>query len=137
MEDTLKELKELHSGCYTPMQYRIWAEMVHGGLHSSMEEPPTSTMFVRCGKGTKSKRQSGLDNTLSQAITQLASALSPQSSRVSTPIGTSPAKLIDSRSKCYKQLVDLNNLKLSGILDDEEYTQERQTIMKMLMKLKD
>ena len=111
VEDTVKELKQLHSGGYTPMQYRIWAEMVHGGLHSSMEEPPTSTMFVRCGKG-KSKQKSGSDDTLSNAISQLASALSPPAGRVSTPIGigTSPAKLIDSRSKCYKQLSDLNNL---------------------------
>lgn len=112
VEDTVKELKQLHSGGYTPMQYRM-AEMVHGSLHSSMEELPTSTMFVRCGKG-KSKQKSGSDDTLSNAISQLASALSPPAGRVSTPIGirTSPAKLIDTRSKCYKQLSDLNNLKL-------------------------
>ena len=45
VEVTVKELKELHSG-YTPMQYRIWAEMVYGGVHTSMEEPPTSFAVV-------------------------------------------------------------------------------------------
>ena len=52
-------------------------------------------------------------------------------------IGTSPARLIDSRSKCYKQLTDLNNLKQSGILDDGEYIDERKAIMEMLVKLKE
>ena len=77
--EIVKELRELNSG-YTPMQYKIWAEMVNGGLHTSMEETPTSTMFVRCGNGKTAKK----NDTVSQAITQLASALSPQASRGST-----------------------------------------------------
>ena len=44
-------------------------------------------------------------------------------------------KLIDNRSKCYKQLADLSNLKQSGLLSDAEYASEREAIMSMLKKL--
>ncbi len=146
VESTVEELKELHekSG-YTPMQFRIWAEMYNGGIHSSLEEPPSSTMFVRAGSGnpkkTKNTSQSSPNDSFSQAITQIASALLPNGtanssqSRGST-LGTSPAKIIDNRSKCYKQLAELNNLKLTGLLNDEEYATERQAIIEVLNQLK-
>ena len=38
--------------------------------------------------------------------------------------GHSPAKLIESRSKLYKQLTELQNLKSVGVLDDTEYAAE-------------
>lgn len=136
VDASVKDLKKLHPG-YTPMQYRIWAEMLNGGTHCSMDNPPTSSMFVRCGNGTISKKKPTSEDSFSKAITQIASALSPQAGTGSGSIvGTSPAKLIESRSKCYKQLADLSNLKQSGLLDNEEYLEEREAIMKMLTKLK-
>lgn len=53
------------------------------------------------------------------AVQQIASALKPNTVQESTPVGTNPAiqkstspsRLIDSRSKCYQQLVELKNLK--------------------------
>ena len=51
------------------------------------------------------------------------------------PLGSSPAKLIDSRSKCYKQLSDINNLKLSGVLSEEEYCAENEAVLLVLKKL--
>ena len=141
VDSNIAKLKELHCNSgYTPMQYQIWAEMYIGGVHSSLEEPPTSTMFVRAGSGTTKKKTSpNRDDSFTQAITQIASALSPTAGAPTSSghtLRTSPAKLIDNRSKCYKQLADLNNLKQSGLLDDEEYTAERQAIMEVLKQLK-
>jgi len=52
---------------------------------------------------------------------------------IKTPNGpansASPAKIIDSRSKCYKQL---SELKGSDLLSDDEYTSEQQAIMAKL-----
>ena len=43
-------LKEKNAGSvYTPMQYRIWGEMIAGGVHSSYEEHPNISMFQRAG----------------------------------------------------------------------------------------
>ena len=47
----------------------------------------------------------------------------------------SPAKLIESRSKLYKQLSELQNLKSMGVLTDTEYIEEKETIMGLLGKL--
>ena len=47
----------------------------------------------------------------------------------------SPAKLIESRSKLYKQLSELQNLKSMGVLTDAEYIEEKETIMGLLGKL--
>ena len=51
-------------------------------------------------------------------------------------VGDSPAKVIESRSKCYRQLAELKNLMESGLLSEEKYTSERQAIMDTLHKLK-
>ena len=94
-----------------------------GGVYSSTSEAPThSTMFTRAGTGGAQRRKSSV-------------GASPPANPTSS-LGTSPAKLIDSRSKCYKQLIDLSNLKQSGLLSDAEYASEREAIMSMLKKIK-
>ena len=49
--------------------------------------------------------------------------------------GGSPARVIDNRSKCYKQLGELRSLKDSGLLSEAEYTSERAAIMSTLKSL--
>ena len=63
----------------------------------------------------------------------ISSALLPRPSLPSSqPVGTSPAKVVESRSKCYKQLNDLNQLKASGIISEAEYTEEKESVMSVL-----
>ena len=50
VHNTIEKLKEKHAN-FTPMQIRIWSEMVAGDLHSSLDEPPKSSMFARAGSG--------------------------------------------------------------------------------------
>lgn len=47
VQNQVEELKERHGqSTYTSMQYRIWAELLIGGVYSDTSEPPThSTMF--------------------------------------------------------------------------------------------
>ena len=111
VEATIKNLKEKNGvSTYTQMQYRIWAEMIIGGVHADVSHAPTSTMFIRAGGGVKKK-----DSNSATAV--------------------SPAKAIDSRSKCYKQLSDLKNLFESGILSNQEYSDEKAIIMGTLKRL--
>lgn len=139
--DTIEELKEKHGSSYTPMQFRIWSEMMVGGIHSSLDEPPSSTMFLRAGKVTSSKKKedsSSVADALTKAAVAISSALAPSSS--SSPgrkqgSASSPARVIESRSKCYKQLHDLNSLKVSGVLTEEEYTSEKEAVLTVLHKL--
>ena len=118
------------------MQFRIWAEMVASGMYCSMDNPPNTTMFTRAGSGTPSRKKDNVPvaRALSDAATVIATALSPAVSTSSTHIiaSNSPAKVIESRSKLYRQLNELQNLKQSGVLTDEEYCEEKGTIMKLL-----
>ena len=139
VQATIDSLKTKHGvTAFTPMQYRLWAEMYHGGVHPGLDTPPTTTMFVRAGGGTTKKtgHTSNIGEVVSQAITQLTSALSPKTTLPSAGGSAgSPPKVIENRSKCYKQLSDLKNLHESGVLSEEEYCAERSVIVEMLKKL--
>lgn len=142
VQDTIDELKKKHGSAYTPMQIRIWSEMIVGGIHASLNESPTSSMFVKAGKGCGSAKKKNENNSpmaeaLTQAAVAISSALSPRSNlSINQTNGTSPGKLIESRSKCYKQLHDLSNLKAAGILSDMEYSDEKEAVLVVLKRLK-
>ena len=68
-----------------------------------------------------------MTKALTEFATSIAAVLTtPQEACVS------PLKKIESRSKCYKQISDLNNLKVQGFITDEEFASEKQSIMTLL-----
>ena len=116
--------------------------MVVGEVHSSLDDPPNTSMFMRAGGAAVTKKD---PNSMAQALTRAASqmgtaiatALSPppvtqSASGCAHGLGSSPAKVIGSQSKPYKQLSELTNLKINGIISDEVYC----PIMEILSKLK-
>ena len=132
MDRVIIKLKETYALNFTNMQYRIWAEMITGGIYSSYDNPPTSSMFARAGGGTNTPKSKspGVNESLSEIAKCMTSVLSPSHSS-----GTSPAKSIDNRSKCYKQLGELNNLRMAGVLNEEEYGAEKKAVMAVLKKV--
>ena len=74
---------------------------------------------------------------LTDAATAIASALcKPVSTAVSPVSAGSPARIIEQRSKLYKQLGDLSNLYKTGILSEQEYQTEKQSIVSLLQQLR-
>ena len=146
VQEIFNDLKSKHGTQYTVMQLRIWAELIAGDLYSSTSDAPSeNSMFQRAGgssSGQKKKNSTGTDiaQALSEAATAITCALT--GSAKTTPVGhgatitSSPAKLIDSRSKLYKQLSELQNLRSMGILTDAEYATEKETILSLLKELK-
>ena len=133
MEGILQKLQANHGKSFSPMQYRIWAEMHAGGYHPSLDEAPTNSMFLRAGGATPKSRSTA--DTVSQTITQLTPQILSTPTSTSTVSSSSPAKMIDNRSKCYKQLSEIKNLNQAGILSDEEYMTEREAIMEVLKSI--
>ena len=142
----MEALKTKHGGSYTQMQYRIWSEVYANGMHTDLDNPPNNSMFNLSGSNTPStKKRSNstspeVAQALSQAATQVSSAIvaafTPKASTTNCSGGMSPAKIFEGRSKCYKQLADLQLLKSQGLLDELEYASEKDAIMVMLKKLK-
>ncbi len=153
LKQAVETLNEKHGSNYTPMQYHIWSELHANGMHTDLDKPPNNSMFKRAGANTPSTKKKQSDSTspemaqaLTQAATQVSSAIvaafTPQSAAVSggprastSQTGISPAKIIDNRSKCYRQLTDLQNLLSEGLLSDEDYSREKEAIMGILKKL--
>ena len=132
VQEIVHNLKEKHSTTYTPMQLRIWAEMIASSLHSSTEDPPNTSMFAGGTPYKKNKEQpTPVAQALMDAATAIASALSPKVASCA-----SPAKGIENRSKLYKQLGELQNLRSMGVLNDDEYQTEKKSIMSLLHQLK-
>ena len=130
VEKTLKILKTKHSTNYSLMQYRIWSEMVANGMHTDLDNPPVSSMFKRAGSSPQSS--SSRPDVAKAFTSSIAAVLSAQKSNNQDG---SPLKKIESRSKCYKQLSELNNLKEQGLLTYDDYISEKQCILGLLKKL--
>ena len=47
--ELVEGLKEKHGSTFTQIQYRIWGEMIAGGLHASTDDPPSTSVFTRAG----------------------------------------------------------------------------------------
>ena len=106
-----------------------------------MTDPPTTSMFKRCGgESTPMKKGSSVKEAVVDAVQQIASVIVPNSvntltTNQATLKSTSPSRLIDSRSKCYKQLAELKSFKDSGVLSENEYAGECEAILNVLKKL--
>ena len=127
----IADLKKQHGELYTAMQYRIWSKMKVAGLHNSLTDPPFTSMFVCAGGSAVGNKKSNND-TASLVLTQLTLALVP---KPSSSRSDSPGKIIENRSKCYRQLGELKNLWESRLLSEDEYTRERESIMSTLKNI--
>ena len=114
--------------------------MLQGGIHSSLTD---CSMLVRAGGETRGRKKddsiAGIGEIVKEAAVAISSAFSSRPSlqpSSGNPLGSSPAKLIDLRSSgSYKQLSDINNLKLSGILSEEDYCAKKEAVLSVLRKL--
>ena len=109
-----KQLAEQHGKHFTQMQYCNWAEITLSELQTSLEEPPSTSMFLRAGGAAPEKAKTDLADTLTQVADKITGALSPTPS-VKVPVSLSPVRVIENCSKCYKQLVELSNLKSTDL----------------------
>ena len=66
------------------------------GMHKSMTEPPSSTMFNRSGgMATTASKKIGHGDAVTEAVSQLTAALAPNLLVLPPAKSNSPAKIID------------------------------------------
>ena len=133
-----QKLVELHKDKWTSFQYKLWAEMLVCGTHTSVDEPPSASMFSRESKRSSSglAANSSLNDTVVSGMmtmmNSLCQALVPKSA--GTTCG-SPIKRAELRGTYMKQLSELKQLRDGGILDQEEYEEQRLDIIKLMRQL--
>jgi len=146
VEDVKQKLVDKHGGEYSTMQYRLWAEMVAIGTHTSLDNPPRVPMFT--GGRTKAK-QNSTNTDMTTVFTSMAEAvigaLKPSPQPGSTSGGAvndpavghpSPGKIADVRSKYIQQLRELHSLFEIGALTDKEFSEQKLPILDQLKKFK-
>jgi len=108
-------LKSKHQDKYTRFQYKLWAEMLVSGVHSSTDDPPAASMFMHEAKHPK-RNESTVNETvidgMMSVMNTICQALTPKhggEKRPSVSTGLSPMKR-DLRSTYLKQLGEIRQL---------------------------
>ncbi len=131
VNDFKVNLRTKHGSTYSGVQYAMRAEMLVGGGHESMDEPPPAPMFG------SSRARGKLGSSMTDAFTVLAgsiaNALSPPKRKETNH--DSPTKSVTLRGKYIEQLRDLVHLKEICALTEEEYQEQRLTVVNLLRKL--
>ena len=115
VNDLKGQLRKKHGSTYDPVQYAMWAEMLVGGGHDSMDEPPATPMFG----AVRARGQTGTSATnMTEAFTALtgsiADALSPR--QTNSGATDSRTKAVNLRGKYIQQLKELVDLREIGAL---------------------
>ena len=75
------KLLELHKDKWTSFQYKLWAEMLACGTHTSISDPPSASMFGRESKRSSTSSSAINDSVVSGMVTvmnTLCQALVPK-----------------------------------------------------------
>ena len=83
IEGLKTKLRAKHGTSYTPIQYTLRGEGIDVGTHSSVDEPPTVSMFTGKAK-SKAKCDSDMGVMFMEMAKSVISVLQPKS--VSTPL---------------------------------------------------
>ena len=133
-----KTLVDKHKDKYTTPQYRLWARMQVSGLHDDLDKPPNIPSF---SNPPKRQRTNSLSDSLTGAAVAFANTLSgAQSSTVSMSapgpsVGVSPGKTIELRMKSYQQLRYLQQLYDDGVINEEEFKEQKKNVLGSLRSL--
>ena len=106
VDDLIDELKEKHGTKYNAVQYRMWAETIDSGRHSSSEIPPRGSIF---------KSQGEKDADSGGSLT--------------------PSKVASLRSTYIQQIKDLHSLKEAGAISDDHFVKQRDVLLSNMDKL--
>ena len=112
VEEIIKKLKEKHGDAFSVEKLNCWAHMLNVGRHSSYDEPPDFPFLKR----PKNDKHSGV-------------SVSGTSSAVSTA-ANSPTKRVGLRAQCIDQLSKWHALLIAGGIDQQQYDELKNTILK-------
>ena len=120
---------------------RLWARMISNGLHESTDEPPNVPMIT--GKAAKQPKRESVHDTVVDAAKAVVEALTStcpkddqsQAATSQASTGVSPLRLANIRMKHYEQLRYLHTLFDDGILNEQEFLEQKGTILDTLRAL--
>ena len=146
VDEVFKDLKLKHNDKYSIPQLQLWSRMICTSLHDDTDKLPNIPAF---GASTKKPRKESVADAITGAAATVIKALhkpevnsssdskasaEPQS-HITLITGISPGKAVELRMKNLEQLRFLQNLFEDGILDEKEYSEQKNSILSSLWKL--
>ena len=129
------QLMSKHSENYTVPQLRLWAKYIRSKRHDSYEEPPNIPLITGTPDSrTKSTQKESFGDALAGAATAIVRALKSQSPK-SVTNSFSPNSHANLRHKHLEYLCVLHSLLEDGVLTDEEYREQKQSILSTFHQL--
>ena len=138
LESVFQNLREKHGSKWSGPQYRLWARAIVSGVHDSYCQPPNAPMFTG---GIEKKPKESLVDAFAGAATAIAKALSPKSPQdhdvtpIEHSVRFSPGKKVDIQMKNLEQLRVLQSLMEDGILNKEEFAEQKRIVLQSLNNL--
>ena len=106
IDDLIDDLKLKHGTKYNAVQYRMWAETIDSGRHSSLEIAPRGSIF---------KSQAKKDSDPGGSLT--------------------PSKVASLRTTYIQQIKELHSLKQLGAISDDQFVKQRDLLLNNMDKL--
>lgn len=135
------QLTDKHSDKYTVPQLRLWAKYIQAKRHESYQEPPNIPLITGTPDLRKSTRKDSFSDALAGAATAIVKALKPETpqrpstSSSMTVKSFSPNSHANLRRKHLEDLRTLHSLHEDGVLTEEEYLEQKQSILSTLREL--
>lgn len=141
VEDYERQLKEKHDGKYTRFQLKLWAEMLAVGSHEDLDTPPSASMFAPpssvASKSKSNRSDSSVNDSIITGMMAVVNSLCQSVTKQQTEQKTvlSPVKRAELRSTYMRQLTDLRKLFDDGIINRDEYEEQRCEIVQSMRGL--
>ena len=120
VDDTMDKLREKHGTKWSNIQYRVWAETMVGGRHTSYDHPPKGAYFKR-SKGSQGTASPPGDSSEDQGA---------KSSAAMTPV-----KAAQLNSMYIKQIGELHSLLDLGAITSEDFLKQKNAILDLMNNL--
>ena len=136
VHNVYQDLKKRHGDSFSTPQLRLWARMVTANLHEDLDTPPTIPAFRSAPK--RPRQSESFSDALSGAAVAIVKALGGETSTKCCDSPTSvysPSKSMELRMKNFEQLRYLQQLFGDGVVTQEEYLEQKQSILCALKKL--
>lgn len=117
VDDIYKQLKDKHTGSYTPEQLRAWAHLIQLGKHQSYDNAPNKPFFR--GKLSDTKQATAVSEVKTPC----------KEKRVTVPDSFSPGRRVTLRTQCIDQLQKWHSLLESGAITRKQYDELQETIL--------
>ena len=142
VDEIYEQLRDKHTNRFTPIQLKLWANMLHVGTHKDYDLPPDVPMFGGGKKKTEKRSEvidalSGIAEGITRAIrSPVPATVAPVTSTSNPPtdVGISPGKQVHLRSQLIGQIKQLHELLEVGAITIE-FQAQKLPVLDKLQKL--